>query len=192
MKIKTEELREIILSLPRPAIVAISGFGGSGKSTLAGQLGEELGAPVVSVDSFTRNRLKGGEAWSTMDFKRFESEVLKPFLAGQDPISHGHYDWGENGIIKTNEVHHDGLLIVEGVGLFRPELLRYFAYKVWVDVPLEEAIARGKKRDREVHKNPQDSMWDGDWKRNDLEFLEKYKPQEVADLVVENGAKVEA
>lgn len=186
MKIKIEDLREQLAKLPQPAVVAISGFGGAGKSTLANELGEALGAPVVSVDSFAKNHLSGGTAWDSVDFARLEREVLEPFLKGQNPIMHGHYDSRENAVANTNEVKHDGLLIVEGVGLLRPELFKYFAYKIWIDVPLEEAIVRGKKRDREVHHNPQDEMWDGDWKRNDQEYFDTYKPKDAADLIVEN------
>lgn len=55
-----------------------------------------------------------------------------------------------------------------------------------MDVPLDVATARGKKRDREVHKNPQDEEWDGSWKRNDEEYFNAYKPKEMADLLISN------
>ena len=181
-----KEILEKIAALSKPAIIAISGFGGSGKSTFAGMLGERMGAPVVDVDSFARNRLGGGSNWDAFDFARLEREVLIPFIEDQDPIIHGQYDWGENAVISTRQVHHDGLLIIEGVGLFRPELLKYFSYKIWIDVPLEESIERGKKRDREVYNNPQDEKWNGIWKTNDTEFFEKFDPKGIADVIISN------
>ena len=121
-----------------------------------------------------------------MDFDRLEREVLIPFSTGMKRINYGGYHWGENKITETKSVEHGGLIIIEGVGLFRPELLKYFSYKIWVDCPQEIAIVRGKRRDREVHKNPQDEKWDGTWKRNDEEYFNTYKPKEIADLIISN------
>lgn len=158
----SQEIIEKIQSLSKPAIVAISGFGGAGKSTTAEMLGKIVDVPVVGVDSFATDRLDINHSlWGSVNFKRLEQEVLIPFIEGQALIKYGHYDWRTNGINKTIDAHHDGILIVEGIGLFRPELLKYFSYKIWIDTPMDEAIRRGKKRDRQVHKNPQDEKWDG-------------------------------
>ncbi|MCG3774209.1 MAG: hypothetical protein JW395_1026 [Nitrospira sp.] len=126
--------------------------------------------------------------WDIIDFARLESDVLVPFLAGNATIKYGHFDWSANAMGEIQEIAHDGLLIVEGVGLFRPDLNRYLGYKIWVDCPIEEAILRGKKRDREEYKNPQDESWDGIWKRNDAEYLDAFKPQQAADWIFDNAA----
>ena len=180
------EVLKALNRLPQPMLIAVSGFGGSGKSTIAKELGTYLDAPVIGVDSFVRNRLSGGTAWDSIDFERLEREVLKPFEIGQSPIVYGHYDWGSNGVIMEPPLENTGKLIVEGVGLFRPELYKYFSYMLWIDCPIEEAVARGKKRDREEHHNPQDEMWDGTWKRNDLEYFETFKPSEAANAILRN------
>lgn len=179
---------EKIRSLPKPTLIGISGFGGSGKSTIAQQLAQALAAPVISVDSFQK---KGAfntnfTLWEIMDFSRLEKEVLIPFSRGECAIHYGHFDAKEEVISETREVQNNGLLIVEGVGLFRPELANYFAYKIWIDCPIEEAAARGKKRDREEYGNPTDELWDGVWRDNDREYFETFKPAESADLVVPN------
>lgn len=182
-----KEIIEKIKSLPTPAIVAISGFGGSGKSTLANELAKIFNAPVICVDQFGIDRnIESYTHWRGMDFERLEREILIPFYTGGVPVRYGHWDHVANAIVKEVAVEHSGLLIIEGVGLFRPELLKYLTYKIWIDVPQEVANARGKQRDREVHKNPQDEKWEGPWKRNDEEYFNEYKPKEMADLVVEN------
>lgn len=182
-----ESLIERLLNLEKPAIIAISGFGGAGKSTFANLLGKAVNAPVICVDHFGIDRtIEDYTHWKGMDFVRLEKEILVPFCEGENSVSYGHWDHGANSIVKKMEVAHQGLLIIEGVGLLRPELLKYFAYKIWIDCPQDIANARGKKRDREVHKNPQDEKWDGPWERNDTEYFEKFKPNEVADLVISN------
>lgn len=183
-----KEIVEKIISLKTPMIVAVSGFGGSGKSTFAQLLGSDIDAPVIGLDSFIKDRMLADYSlWNLMDFDRLEREVLMPFSEGKSPVAHGHFDWEKNAIGEIREVSHDGRIIVEGVGLFRPHLSMYFEYKIWVDCPLEEAIARGKKRDREEYHNPQDEAWEGIWKKNDLEYLNAFNPKDAADVIIDNG-----
>jgi uridine kinase len=179
-----KDVIEKIKQLLAPAIVAISGFAGSGKSTAAHMWGDLLRAPVVCIDHFGIDRIiENYTYWNGMAFGRLEKEVLIPFLQGENPVIYGH---GTNYVVKAVEVSHNGLLIIEGVGLFRLELLKYFAYKIWIDCPQEIARERGKKRDQERRGNQRDPEWDakwnGPWKRNDEEYFSTYKPKEQADV----------
>jgi uridine kinase len=181
---------EKIKNIKPPAIIAISGFGGSGKSTLAKEISREFNAPVVGIDSFFKDRTsKDYSLWEIIDFLRIEREILVPFLNKDKEIHYGHFDWNENKVVSEITVMNKGYLIIEGVGLLRPELLKYFSYTIWVDTPIEESIFRGKKRDREVYNNPQDESWDTVWKENDIQCFEKFKPKEVADLVIKNDKR---
>ncbi|MFZ1735704.1 MAG: hypothetical protein WAU31_02100 [Candidatus Moraniibacteriota bacterium] len=182
-----EDLLLQLNSLKTPMIVGISGFGGAGKSSFAKVLGEAIDAPVIGVDSFQKDGAfdTDYQLWEIMDFARLEKETLQPFLENQK-IEYGHFNVLSKSISETREVKNTRRLIVEGVGLFRPELLKYFTYKIWVDCPMETAIERGKKRDREEYNNPTDEQWDGIWKKNDQEYFEMYNPKEKADFVFEN------
>ena len=187
MILLTEGHIEKIRSMQRPTLVGISGFGGAGKTTWANEMGSKLAAPVISVDEFMKDKNRTDyKAWESMDFNRLEKEVVLPFMRGENPIVYGHYDWGANRVAKDVSVEHDGILIIEGVGLFRPTLNKYFSYKIWIACNPDEAARRGKKRDREVHKNPQDDRWDGDWQRMDKEYQDDYRPDKAADAIVLN------
>lgn len=184
-----DDLTAAIARLPSRAIVAVSGFGGAGKSGLASALARRIDAPVVGIDSFIRDRnLTRYTRWELMDFGRLEREVLRPFSEGR-AVSYGHFDWQKNAVGEHRGLHPGGPLIVEGVGLFRPELRRYFSLLVWVDCPLPEAIARGKKRDRDEYGNPQDDSWDGIWKENDELCYREYQPGQIADFIIDNSAR---
>ncbi len=151
-------------------------------------LGVAISAPVIGVDAFMKDRtMTAYSLWECFDYGRLEREVLLPFSQSENPLHYGVWDWYPNTVTKTVEVPHAECIITEGVGLFRPELLHYFAYAIWIDCPLDEATERGKERDREVHKNPQDKEWDGIWKQNDAEYFEKFKPKEIADVVIDNA-----
>ena len=187
MKIDKEILEKLAL-LPTPKIIGVSGFGGSGKSSFAKELGILTNAPVISIDSFQKNRTDDSYSlWDIMDFSRLEREVLMPFSRQEKKIIYGHFDWETNGIKVINEIENNGILIVEGVGLFRPELVKYFSYTIWIDCSMNESISRGKKRDREEYHNSQDDLWDGVWKTNDSQYYETYKPKESANLVISNS-----
>ena len=181
-----KSLVEEIEALKSPICIGISGFGGAGKTTFSTELAAVLECPVVGVDSFIKDRtLTEYTNWNLMDFKRLEVEVLQPFIQGEKEIVYGHFDWGANKVTETVVLPKLERLIVEGVGLFRPELLNYFAYCIWIDCPLEVALARGKRRDREVYNYPQDELWDGLWKENDQTYFETCKPKETAHRIIQ-------
>ncbi len=179
---------EKINGLPKPILVGISGFGGSGKSTFALALGEKLKSPVIGIDSFSKSNVhENYELWDVMDFERLENEVLKPFVSGSQNIKYGDFDWETNKLEKQISLDHDGIIIVEGVGLFRPTLMKFFSCTIWIDCPIQEAIERGKKRDRDEYNHPQDKYWDGIWKKNDLQCFEEFSPKANVDFVVDHS-----
>jgi uridine kinase len=177
-------LIEKINELRKPAIIGISGFGGSGKSTFARKLATEINATIIGVDSFCKaDDSNDYELWNIMDYKRLETEVLKPYITGSKTISYGEFDWEKNEVSSSTVVTTNDFLIIEGVGLFRPELLNYFSFTIWIDCPLEVAILRGKRRDREEYGVPQDDKWNGLWKENDIQCYQDFSPKEIADYV---------
>lgn len=181
-------LLDRVRSLPPLAAIAISGFGGSGKSSLAALLGRHLRAPVVSVDSFIRDRdLSDYARWEWIDYARLRREVLAPFCAGATPIGYGHFDWAANAITSRRSFPGGQRCLVEGVGLLRPALREHFAFSIWVRCPLEEAIRRGKRRDREACGNSHDEEWDGLWRRNDEECHRLYRPEQTANCIFDNS-----
>jgi len=177
-----------ILKLKQPLIIGVSGFGGSGKSTFAKYLAKKLDAPVVGVDSFcTSNLHLGHKLWDIMDYERMEKEVLIPVQQGESDIKYGEYGWDKSEETHVVEIHFKGILVVEGVGLFRPSLRKYFSFTFWIDCPIDEAMERGKKRDKELYGNPQDFLWDGIWKEQDQECFEKFLPKEYVDHIIDHS-----
>ena len=183
-----KEIVEIIQGLPLPKLIGISGFGGSGKSTFAKALGSAIDAPVIGVDSFLRDGVLDAQykLWEIVDFARLDREVLQAFLNKDKAIQYGHFNIPSKAILEMIDVKNAGQLIVEGIGLFRPKLLKYFSYKIWIDCPLETAILRGKKRDREEYYSPSDECWDGIWRENDIQYLQTFEPKKIADLIIPN------
>ncbi len=170
-------------------VVALCGFGGAGKSTAANALSASLGdAAVVHLDDFIVDRLSARSTdWDGFDWNRLVQEVLQPVAGGADAIEYGAYDWEANGIREKKKVILPKYLIVEGVGLIRDELKNFFTVTVWIDVPLEVANERGKRRDVEEYgATKHASLWDTVWTPNDKDYFAKYRPDETADYLLEN------
>jgi uridine kinase len=171
--------------LKAPAIIAVSGFGGAGKTTFANNLSAKMNIPLVSVDSFFRGfEIIEYSKWECIDFSRLEKEVCLPFLNGNQIIVYREFDWIINSIGQYKEISNSGKIIIEGIGLFRPELINYFSYMIWIDCSLNEAIKRGKLRDQKLNISSHDEYWDGIWKRNDEEYWKDFKPKEIANTII--------
>ena len=174
---------KLLLSNGHQTVVAISGFGGSGKSTLASKIKSAFSnADIISIDSFVVNKLsKRSENWDGFDFGRFMREVLEP-ASHEEPISYGVYDWKEDAVITFKSVAPKDVLIVEGCGIFQPNLMPYYDYSIWVDVLLGEATRRGIARDRSQGTN-WDDKWLTIWQPNEEDFFKKYQPDKQADFI---------
>lgn len=174
---------ELQAPLARPIIIAVSGFGGAGKSTLAERLREQLGdAEVVSIDSFIVNRLqKRSDDWEGFDRERFRTQVLEPVTRGET-ARYEEYDWETNAMAGWRSVPRVACLIVEGISVLHPGLLRYYDFTIWIDCPFEIAARRGAERDRRDG-NDHDNYWFEVWMPNEQDFFDKYHPDESADFV---------
>jgi uridine kinase len=175
------------LGLPedRAPIVGVSGFGGSGKSTLAEALRHQLpGSVVVPGDEFLRERppAERSDDWSSVDRERLVRQVLAP--AHQDGTVRYQVLGPRAGALGPwVEVSGASALIVEGLGLYVPELVGLFDLRVWIDVDLDTATARGRWRDKHDYDNEQADLWTGVWAPNDRAFFERFRPDRSADLL---------
>ncbi len=166
----------------RPLVITISGFGGAGKSTLAAQLKEQLGdAEIVPADDFIVGRAQERSTdWNCYDRQRLQKQVLEPASHGKS-ISYQVYDWENDRLGEWRTVSTSKYLIVEGLSIFHPDLLRFYDFKIWVDCPLKVATKRGMSRDISKANN-HDAMWLNIWMPNERDFMAKYRPDLAADI----------
>ena len=183
-----DRIIEKVTNLKKPVIIGISGFGGCGKSTFANNLNDKLNGAIIGVDSFckTTDNIEYS-MWSIMDYERLENEVLMPFCKGS-LIRYKPFDWKNNALGQIKEVLSE-VLIVEGVGLFRPELMKYFNITVWIDCSIEEAIKRRNNRDINEYGVDNSTLWNGIWKENDKDCFNKYLPLENVDFIFESNCR---
>lgn len=166
-------LRRLPPSCGPVRLVGVDGHAGSGKTTFAGRLATALGgAPVLHLDDVaTHEELFG---WT----ERLLSGVIEPFGRGE-PARYAPYDWTAREFGPVCELPAAPVVLLEGVGAGRRALRPWLARLLWMELPHEQAWARGRRRDGEA----QSEFWDG-WVRAERRHFAEDPTRPFADHVV--------
>jgi uridine kinase len=85
-------------------------------------------------------------------------------------------------IIKA-EGSREIVVIVEGIRLFRQELMSNFDLSVWIDCPPELALERAKARDLDQgHDEQYMKHWDTEWAPQNEEYYNTHHPDQLASF----------
>jgi uridine kinase len=156
--------RQAALGHHRALLVAVSGIDGSGKSTLAPQLAAEIEALGLHAVTLTI------DPWHTPASVRFSQE---------DPGEHFYrhaFRWSEmfdqlieplkrnrrvhliakvtrqpenDRVLRAYEFENVDVIVLEGIFLFKRELLHRYDVRCWVECSFETALARALRRNQE-------------------------------------------
>ena len=164
-------------------VVAVSGYAGAGKSVLARALVDVLDDAIrVRGDDFLdppRVRRRSAD-WDGVDRRRLRSDVLEPFRADRS-ASVRTLDWTTGRLGLPTPLPRASVLVVDGIGIFHPDLLPWFDLTVWVDVDPDVAQSRGMARDQAAGLD-HDDLWRHVWTANDREFEQTFSPVAQADI----------
>ncbi len=161
--------------------MAIDGPGGSGKSTLAGQLAKDLGAEIISMDSFllppTNYRLSA--IAKNYDLDRFAHEVIDPIVLGE-PIKYQAADL-KTGTMKTVKVPAGKPVIVDGIYSFEVRFREAYDFSIFVHAKRETLLHRGMSN--------QDGLgsWLDKWLVGEETYLEAQSPMSAATLILDGS-----
>jgi uridine kinase len=157
-----EELGAAVGGLPLPARVAVDGLDAAGKTTLADELAALLpGAERLCADDF----LNPPEV-------RYRQGRESPLGYYEDSFDYGR--------LRRAVLAAEGLLIVDGIFLQRPELNDLWDFRIFVHVELEESIKRGVARD-----GPEtEELYRRRYTPGQRLYLGSVRPRELADVVV--------
>lgn len=166
-------LRRLPPSCGQVRLIGVDGHAGSGKTTFAGQLAAALGGtPVLHLDDIaTHEELF---AWT----ERLLSQVVEPLRRGET-ARYTPYDWIARSFGSVHELPPAPVILLEGVGAGRRAVRPFLARLLWMELPHDEAWARGQRRDGEA----QSEFWAG-WVRAERQHFTKDPSRPFADLLV--------
>lgn len=141
--------------------MAIDGVGASGKSTFAANLARQVDARhvvVLHVDDFfnpsvvrhARGRLSPEGFWlDSYNYSALITSALKPLAASGDGLycaTSLDHEADRFALSSPVQAPKDALVLVEGTFLHRDELVPFWDYSIYLDVPFAEAGRRMHQR----------------------------------------------
>jgi len=181
----------------RPGVVAIDGRSAGGKTTLATLVSRAVPGSVVvhtddipssgnwpGVDAYSPPHLESSIQCSFFDWtERLLENVLGPVRAGQAVRYRPQAwdDWFRGEGVAIEVPTGCPMLILEGVGAARRELMHAVDTVVWVQADMGKARTRGVARDGGDAEA--DAFWER-WMAEEFPFLADQRPWERADAIV--------
>jgi uridine kinase len=154
-------------------LVCIDGPAGSGKTTLAAAVADVVpGTQVVHCDDLL-------QGWHGLPGLAATVARLVAPLASGAPGEWVRWDWHAHRWAETHAVPSGGLLVVEGVGSWSPEIAEHVGLLVWVEAESRLRLERGLARDGEAMR----PLWE-QWRRDEDALFARLGTREPADVVV--------
>ncbi|MDO8265706.1 MAG: uridine kinase [Candidatus Saccharibacteria bacterium] len=184
-------------------IVAVDGVDTSGKTYFADELGrvlESTGRVVIraSIDGFHNPRkiryAQGeyspeGYYQDSFNLDGFIKDLLLRYKnRDQQGFLTAVHDVRTDNRVENlwTEVPEEAILIIDGIFLMRPELERYWDYKIFLDVPFEEVIRRAKLRDGDLLGTELEIKYQRRYIPAQKKYLQEINPKVKADKVINN------
>ena len=187
----------------KPFIVGINGIDTSGKTLFMESLARFLvsqryDVQVINLDDFhnpARVRNSGDDPVESYYANGFDIKTLvdKLLIPVRDETENSvsltllNLDTDRYEVEKTYSFTKDTVVLLEGVYLFRKELSPFIDYKIFLDVPFEEARRRAAGRDVRRFGGEILKKYDEKYLPAQKRYLAEYPPVETADLIINNS-----
>lgn len=155
-------------------LVCVDGPAGSGKTTLAGAISALVpDCQVVHCDELL-------QGWRGLPGLAATVEaMLRPLAAGGSG-EWRRWDWAADAWAESHVVRPGGLLVLEGVGCWSPDVADLVGLLVWVEAESQARLARGMARDGEQMR----AAW-VQWRLDEDDLFARLGTRAHADLVVD-------
>lgn len=190
----------------QPVLVGIDGVDASGKTTLAEDLANYLknfnrNIIRASIDGFhnpEKIRYQRGRDsfegyyYDSFNHKAVTGNLLSPLKTGNLEYRRAVFDYRIDSEVDSciEKATNDSILLMEGVFLFRPELLSYWDIKIFLDVPFESTVKRAIKREAEIEHLGEESQIIEKYRKRYIPGQELYfkeaNPKKKADIIIDN------
>lgn len=169
-----EQLGALLSRLDLPARVAIDGPDAAGKTAIADEL-----ATILAAADIAAARISADDFLNPMEWR---------YGGGRDSPE-GYYEHSfDYPALRASVNEADGLVLVDGVFLQRPDLDDLWSFRVFVAVSEEESLRRGVRRDRALHESTEDAerLYRTRYLPGQRFYAAEARPRDRADVVVDN------
>jgi len=203
-----KQLAEKILSIKKdhPIKVGIDGVDAAGKTFLADELADYLKEKnqdviIASIDGFHNSKeiryKKGRDSADGYYNDSFNySALIKNLLEPLGPDGNLEYkeavfDFKTDKEVDTpaKKANKNSILIFEGVFLFRPELIGFWDYKIFVHADFANTIKRASERDQYYLGKKEEviEMYKKKYIPGQELYFKEANPKEKADIIIDNN-----
>jgi uridine kinase len=201
-------LSEAILGYQKdlPIFVGIDGADAAGKTTFADNLAyrlEESNRQIIcaSIDGFHNPKAiryrKGrnspiGYYQDSFNHHLIIDKLLKPLSSGDLKYKEAVFDYRTDDEVNlpSKKADKDEILIMDGIFLFRPELLNYWDIKIFLDADFDVILQRAIKRakDQGALDSEQDitDIYNRRYIPGQKLYFQEAAPKEKADILIDN------
>ena len=164
-------------------IIAIDGPSAAGKSSLGYLLKERYDGLLIKTDDYflhpsrkTEERLN--EVGGNLDYERLLEEVFTN--VNEPTIQSNHFNCIKNILENREPLVNKDILIVEGVYSLHPMFLKYYTFKIFMDVEKDTQLKRIKERNGDVMLQ----RWINEWIPLEDKYFVEIDAKTIADLVI--------
>lgn len=189
-----------------PILVGIDGVDASGKTTLADELATVLRTAnrtiiKASIDDFHNpekiryargKNSPEGYYRDSFNYKALQDVLLRPLRYGNLHYQSAvfHYQTDSPVAEPIQKISKNGILIMDGIFLLRPELVRYWDFTIFLDVgfdtTLQRAITRAAGTERGGSKKAVVRKYKERYIPPQKLYFKEVQPKERADVVIDN------
>lgn len=186
----------------KPLFVGINGVDTSGKTTFTNEVSKYLAklgckVQVIHMDDFHNpSRIRNIEPDpvisyfnNAFDFETLQKEIFEPVscegvLDKELMLLDLQKDRYNNK--RRYNIDKDTIILIEGVLLYREPIDRYFDCRIYIDISFDEVINRALQRDSVIFGDSVTERYYSKYIPIQKLYIEKYKPKEKCDIVVNN------
>lgn len=190
-----------------PILVCVDGVDGAGKTHFAKDLAAQLDklekkVILCSVDDFHNPKKlryqRGADSpegfyHDSYNYIALKEKLLEPFSSGQGEYIDGVFDVDTDNQVshQPHPIHANSILLLEGIFLQRPELVKYWDVKIFLEVDfkitLERNIERATDQQRIGSAEKIIEKYNARYRPGQEMYMRESDPKSSADIVVDNS-----
>ncbi|MCH8903288.1 MAG: hypothetical protein IIA45_05175 [Bacteroidetes bacterium] len=170
--------------LKESVIIGVNGSDCSGKTYFSRSLKEyfiDIGVSsvVVDIDEFNVKAVED-DTYESFSKKQFTKQHLETYYTQIIDFKLAH-----KKILELRDNY--SVLIIEGIFIYKKELVKLFDFKVFLETDYPIAIERFRSRQKRNKNSRQIGIFENIWLPSHKRYLKEVGPENLSDLLIDNS-----